>query len=53
MQDMFVPSLIAIGMQVLEKIFFFNINISEYGFPYCGPFLPPGDHGFKKFESTL
>ena len=42
MQDMFVPSLIAIGQLVLEKIFFLNINISEYGFPYCGPSRPPG-----------
>jgi hypothetical protein len=37
MQDMFVQSLIAIGLLVLEKMFFSNINISEYGFPYCGP----------------
>jgi hypothetical protein len=22
--------------------FFLNINISEYGFPYCGPSQPPG-----------
>jgi hypothetical protein len=41
MQDMFVPSLIAIGLLVLgKKILFFNINISEYCFPYCGPHDP-------------
>jgi hypothetical protein len=42
MQDMSLPSLIANGLLVLEKIFVFNINISEYGFPYCGPSQPLG-----------
>jgi hypothetical protein len=32
--------LIEIGLLVLEKIFFFNIDID--GFPYCGPSQPPG-----------
>ena len=36
-----MPSLIEIGLLVLEKIFF-NINICKYGFPYCGPSRPPG-----------
>jgi hypothetical protein len=36
-----MPSLIEIGLLVLEKIFF-NINICKYGFLYCGPFRPPG-----------
>jgi hypothetical protein len=41
-QRWFVPSLIEIGLLVLEKIFFSDINTSEYGFPYCGPIQPPG-----------
>ena len=36
-----MPSLIEIGLLVLEKIFF-NINICKYSFPYCGPSRPPG-----------
>ena len=36
-----MPSLNEIGLLVLEKIFF-NINICQYGFPYCGPSRPPG-----------
>jgi hypothetical protein len=55
MQDMFVPSVIEIGLLFLKKkIFFFNINISEYGFPNYGPSRhPAGDHDCKKLESTL
>jgi hypothetical protein len=35
--------LIEIGLLVLEKkIIFFDINISKYGFPYCGPSRPSG-----------
>jgi hypothetical protein len=37
-----MPSLIEIGLLVLEKKIFFNINICKYGFPYCGPSRPPG-----------
>ena len=37
-----MPSLIEIGLLVLEKNIFFNINICKYGFPYCGPSQPPG-----------
>jgi hypothetical protein len=33
----FAPSFIEIGVLVLEKKIFFNINICKYGFPYCGP----------------
>ena len=32
-----MPSLIEIGLLVLEKKSFFNINICKYSFPYCGP----------------
>jgi hypothetical protein len=42
-QGWFVPSLIEIGMLVLEKKIVFNVNI--YGFPYhayCGPSRLPG-----------
>jgi hypothetical protein len=42
-QGWFVPSLIEIGLLFQKnKIFFFNINRSEYGFPYCDPSQPPG-----------
>jgi hypothetical protein len=27
---------------VFPEIFFFNINICKYGFPFCGPTQPPG-----------
>ena len=37
-----MPSLIEIGLLVLKKKIFFNINICKYGFPYCGPSRPPG-----------
>ena len=37
-----MPSLIEIGLLVLKKEIFFNINICKYGFPYCGPSRPPG-----------
>ena len=37
-----MPSLIEIGLLVLEKKIFFNINICKYGFPYCGPSRTPG-----------
>jgi hypothetical protein len=37
-----MPSLIEIGLLVLEKKIFFNINICKYGFPYCGPSRPQG-----------
>ena len=37
-----MPSLIKIGKLVLEKSFFFNINICKYSCPYCGPSRPPG-----------
>jgi hypothetical protein len=37
-----MPSLIEIGLLVLEKKIFFNINICKYGFPYCGPSGPLG-----------
>jgi hypothetical protein len=38
-----LKGLIEIGQLVLEiKIFFLDINISEYGFPYCGPSSPQG-----------
>ena len=37
-----MPSLIAIGRLLLEKKIFLNINICQYGFPYCGPSRPPG-----------
>ena len=47
-----MPSLIEIGLLVLEKMFF-NINICKYGFPYCGPSRPPRDHNVNNFESTL
>jgi hypothetical protein len=36
----FVPSLIDIGLLVLEKIFF-NINTCKYGFSYYGPSRSP------------
>ena len=42
-QGSFMPSLIEIGLLFLEKrIFFFNTNISEYGFPNYGPSRNPG-----------
>ena len=41
-QGWFMPSLIKIGMLVLEKKIFFNINICKYSFPCCGPSWPPG-----------
>jgi hypothetical protein len=42
-----------IGLLILEKIIF-NINKTEYGFPYGGLFPTPWrDHDSKKFESTL
>jgi hypothetical protein len=41
-QRWFVPSLIEIGLLVLGKIFFFDINTNEYGFPHCGPSGPRG-----------
>ena len=45
-----MPSLIEIGLLVLEKIFF----QCKYSFPYCGPGLPtPGDHDVNNSESTL
>jgi hypothetical protein len=34
--------LVEIGQLVLEKRIFFDINISKYGFPYCGPSGLPG-----------
>ena len=37
-----MPSLIEIGLLVLEKKIFFNINICKYSFSYCGPSRPPG-----------
>jgi hypothetical protein len=37
-----MPSLIEIGMLVLEKKIFFNINICKYSFPYCSPSRPLG-----------
>ena len=37
-----MPSLIEIGLLVLEMKIFFNINICKYSFPYCGPSRPPG-----------
>ena len=37
-----MPNLIEIGLLVLEKKIFFNINICEYSFPYCGPSRAPG-----------
>jgi hypothetical protein len=39
MQDMFVPSLIAIGLLVLGKKIFFQYKhtVSEYGFPIVAP----------------
>ena len=36
-----MPSLIEIGLLVLEKKIFFIINIYKYCFPYCGPSRPP------------
>jgi hypothetical protein len=41
-QGWFIPSLIEIGLLVVEKFFFFNINICKYGFPYCGSTRPLG-----------
>jgi hypothetical protein len=41
-QEWFMPSLIEIGLLVLEKKIYFNISICKYGFPYCGPSRPPG-----------
>ena len=41
-QGWFMPSLIEFGLLVQEKKIFFNINICKYGFPYCGPYRPPG-----------
>jgi hypothetical protein len=35
-------SFIEIGLLVPEKKIFFNVNTEIYGFPYCGPFRPPG-----------
>jgi hypothetical protein len=35
-------SFIEIGLLVLEKKIFFNVNTQKYGFPYCGPSQPPG-----------
>ena len=37
-----MPSLIEIRLLVLEKNIFFNINICQNGFPYCGPSRPKG-----------
>jgi hypothetical protein len=37
-----MPSLIEIGLLVLDKKIFFNINICKYSFPYCGPIRTPG-----------
>ena len=36
-----MPNLVEIGLLVLKKKIFFNINICKYGFPYCGPSRPP------------
>ena len=36
-----MPSLIEIGLLVLEMKIFFIINIYKYTFPYCGPSRPP------------
>ena len=47
-----MPSLIEIGLLVLKKKIFFNINTCKYGFPYCGP-PTPGDHDVNNFESAL
>ena len=47
-----MPSLIEIGLLVLEKIFF-NMNICKYGFPLLWPLPTPGDHDVNNFESTL
>jgi hypothetical protein len=41
-QGWFVPSLIEIGLLLLGKKIFFNINICKYGLSYCGPSRPPG-----------
>jgi hypothetical protein len=38
---MIYTSLIEIGLLVLEKVLFFNINTCKYGFPYCGPSRHP------------
>ena len=37
-----MSSLVEIGLLVLEKKVFFNINICKYGFPYCGLPLTAG-----------
>ena len=37
-----MPSLIEIGLLVLKKKIFFNINTCKYGFPNCGPSRPLG-----------
>jgi hypothetical protein len=41
-QGWFAPCFIEIGVLVLEKKIFFNINICKNGFPYCGPSRHPG-----------
>jgi hypothetical protein len=48
-----MPSLIEIGLLVLEKKIVFNINICKYSFPYCCPFPTPGGHDVNNSESTL
>jgi hypothetical protein len=37
-----MPCLIEIGLLVLEKKIFFNINICKYSFLYCGSSRSPG-----------
>ena len=39
-QGWFVPSLIEIGLMVLEKNSFFNISTCKYNLPYCDPSQP-------------
>jgi hypothetical protein len=40
--QIFVLSFIEIGMLVLEKVFFSNMNICKYAFPYCVSSQPLG-----------
>jgi hypothetical protein len=40
--DLYVPSLIEIGLLVQEKKIFFNINICKYVFPIVAPPDTPG-----------
>jgi hypothetical protein len=45
--------LIEIGLLVLEKKIFFDINICKYSFSLLWPLPTPRDHDVNNSESTL